>query len=69
LGQPVVTAQPNRQMARDMRAIARALAGVPVTGREGWLPWRRRHAWTIAPAVTLGIVFIAAVLRAVLATV
>jgi len=69
LGQPVVTAQPNRQLARDMRAIARALAGVPAAGREGWLPWRRRHGWTVAPAVTLGIVFIVAVLRSVLATV
>jgi len=44
LGQPVVVAQPNRRIARDVRAIARALAGVPVTSREGWLPWRRRRS-------------------------
>jgi len=48
LGQPVVVAQPNRRVARNIRSIARALAGVPVASGEGWLPWRRRRS-ALAP--------------------
>jgi pilus assembly protein CpaE len=44
MGQPVVLAQPKRRLAKDIRSIARALAGVPVTSDEGWLPWRRRRS-------------------------
>jgi pilus assembly protein CpaE len=41
-GQPVVLAQPKTQLARDIRDIARQLAGVPPEPeRFGWLPWRR----------------------------
>src|SRR5262245_39523879 len=39
IGQPVVLSQPKRRLAKDVRTIARALAGVPVRQREGWLPW------------------------------
>jgi pilus assembly protein CpaE len=48
LGEPVVVSQPNRKLAKNMRAIARALAGVPATSGEGWLPWRRRRS-ALAP--------------------
>jgi pilus assembly protein CpaE len=44
LGQPAVISQPKRRLARDVRTIARALAGVPVSTKEGWLPWRRRRS-------------------------
>jgi pilus assembly protein CpaE len=44
LGYPAVLSQPKRRLARDVRTIARALAGVPVSPREGWLPWRRRRS-------------------------
>jgi pilus assembly protein CpaE len=41
-GQPVVLAQPKTQLARDIRDIARQLAGVPPERhRFSWLPWRR----------------------------
>lgn len=48
LGQPVVLAQPKTRLSKDIRVIARALAGVPVTSRAGWLPWRRRPALVVA---------------------
>ncbi len=39
-GQPVVLAQPKTQLARDIRGIARQLAGVPPEPRRfSWLPW------------------------------
>jgi pilus assembly protein CpaE len=44
LGQPVVLSQPKSHISRDIRLIARQLAGVPTTARSGWLPWRRRGA-------------------------
>jgi pilus assembly protein CpaE len=44
LGQPVVLSQPKSPISRDIRLIARQLAGVPTTARSGWLPWRRRGA-------------------------
>ena len=44
LGQPVVVGSPKSRIARDVRSIAHQLAGVPVTERDGWLPWRRRPA-------------------------
>ena len=43
LGQPVVLAQPKSRLSRDIRVIARQLAGVPVASRGSWLPWRRRR--------------------------
>jgi pilus assembly protein CpaE len=43
-GRPVVQAQPKSRLTRDIRVIARQLAGVPVTSRNGWLPWRRTSA-------------------------
>jgi pilus assembly protein CpaE len=43
-GRPVVQAQPKSRLTRDIRVIARQLAGVPVTSRNGWLPWRRTNA-------------------------
>jgi pilus assembly protein CpaE len=42
LGQPVVLSQPKARLTQDIRLIARQLAGVPMTTRGGWLPWRRR---------------------------
>jgi pilus assembly protein CpaE len=44
LGVPVVQAQPKTQLARDIKLIARQLAGTPPTARAGWLPWLRRRA-------------------------
>jgi pilus assembly protein CpaE len=44
LGRPVVLAQPKAKLSKDIRVIARQLAGVPATSRAGWLPWRRRAA-------------------------
>ena len=44
LGQPVVLAQPRSKLSRDIRLIARQLAGVPAPNRTTWLPWRRRPA-------------------------
>ena len=43
VGQPVVLGQPKSRLAKDIRLIARQLAGVPAVGRDGWLPWRRRR--------------------------
>jgi pilus assembly protein CpaE len=43
LGQPVVLTHPKTRLAKDIRLIARQLAGVPAPSR-GWLPWRRRGA-------------------------
>jgi pilus assembly protein CpaE len=44
-GQPVVLAQPKTQLARDIRGIARQLAGLPPEPkRRSWLPWRRGRA-------------------------
>ena len=43
LGQPVVLSRPKSKLARDIRVIARQLAGVPMGSRAGWLPWRRRR--------------------------
>jgi pilus assembly protein CpaE len=43
LGQPVVLGQPKSKLSRDIRVIARQLAGVPVASRAGWLPWRRHR--------------------------
>jgi pilus assembly protein CpaE len=48
LGQPVVIAQPKTKLSRDIRFIARQLAGVPSPSRAGWLPWRRRPALVVA---------------------
>lgn len=48
LGQPVVMAQPKTHLARDIRGIARQLAGAPSASRAGWLPWRRRTSLVIA---------------------
>jgi pilus assembly protein CpaE len=42
LGQPVVLSQPKSHITRDIRVIARQLAGVPSAARGSWLPWRRR---------------------------
>jgi pilus assembly protein CpaE len=42
LGQPVVLSQPKSHISRDIRLIARQLAGVPSAARSSWLPWRRR---------------------------
>jgi pilus assembly protein CpaE len=44
LGRPVVLAQPRSKLSKDIRLIARQLAGVPATSRIAWLPWRRRPA-------------------------
>jgi pilus assembly protein CpaE len=43
LGQPVVVSRPNTKLTRDIRLIARQLAGVPAANRANWLPWRRRR--------------------------
>jgi pilus assembly protein CpaE len=43
LGQPVVLTHPKTRLAKDIRLIARQLAGVPAPSRS-WLPWRRRGA-------------------------
>jgi pilus assembly protein CpaE len=48
LGEPVVMAQPKTRLARDIRHIARQLAGVPAPSRSSWLPWRRRAALVTA---------------------
>lgn len=43
-GRPVVLAQPKTQLAKDVRSIARQLAGAPPEQtRLSWLPWRRRR--------------------------
>jgi len=42
LGQPVVLSQPKSNISRDIRLIARQLAGVPSAAPSSWLPWRRR---------------------------
>jgi pilus assembly protein CpaE len=45
LGQPVVLGQPKSKLSRDIRVIARQLAGVPVSSRRAsWLPWLRNRA-------------------------
>jgi MinD-like ATPase involved in chromosome partitioning or flagellar assembly len=44
LGRPVVQAQPNTRIAKDIQVIARQLAGLPEPARSNWLPWRRRRA-------------------------
>lgn len=43
LGEPVVLSQPKSRLAKDIRGIARQLAGVPTPTRASWLPWRRRR--------------------------
>jgi pilus assembly protein CpaE len=48
LGEPVVVAQPKTRLARDIRQIARQLAGVPAANGGSWLPWRRRAALVTA---------------------
>ena len=48
LGQPVVIAQPKTRLSKDIRFIARQLAGVPSPSRASWLPWRRRPALVVA---------------------
>jgi pilus assembly protein CpaE len=48
LGQPVVQAHPRSHLSRDVRRIARQLAGAPITPRSSWLPWRRRAALVTA---------------------
>jgi pilus assembly protein CpaE len=48
IGQPVVMSHPKSRLARDIRTIARQLAGVPAPAHEGWLPWRRRPALVTA---------------------
>jgi pilus assembly protein CpaE len=42
LGQPVVLSKPNTRLARDIRSIARQLAGVSTPNGSGWFKWRRR---------------------------
>jgi pilus assembly protein CpaE len=44
LGQPLVLSQPKTKLSKDIRRIARQLAGVPTGNRTGWLPWRRQRA-------------------------
>jgi pilus assembly protein CpaE len=44
LGQPAVLGQPKARLSRDIRLIARQLAGVPMASHRGWLPWLRRRA-------------------------
>jgi pilus assembly protein CpaE len=45
LGHPVVLGQPKSKLSRDIRMIARQLAGVPVPSRRAsLLPWLRRGA-------------------------
>ena len=41
VGHPVVLAQPKTRLAKDIRSIARQLAGVPLPSRAQWLRWRR----------------------------
>ena len=48
LGQPVVLSQPKTHLSRDIRLIARQLAGVPMANRRSWLPWRRSAALVTA---------------------
>jgi pilus assembly protein CpaE len=48
LGHPVVLSQSKSRLARDIRLIARQLAGVPVANHSSWLPWRRRPALVTA---------------------
>lgn len=43
LGQPVVLSQPKNRLSRDIRLIARQLAGVPMANPAGLLPWLRRR--------------------------
>jgi pilus assembly protein CpaE len=47
LGQPVVLSQPKSHISRDIRLIARQLAGVPSLARGSWLPWRGRGTATV----------------------
>jgi pilus assembly protein CpaE len=42
IGRPLVVSQPKTQLAKDIRGIARQLAGAPSSARGSWLPWRRR---------------------------
>jgi pilus assembly protein CpaE len=42
LGQAVVQVKPNTRISRDIRLVARQLAGAPAPARSGWFPWRRR---------------------------
>jgi pilus assembly protein CpaE len=44
LGAPLVMSQPKAKLSKDIRRIARQLAGVPTGSRAGWLPWRRQRA-------------------------
>jgi pilus assembly protein CpaE len=48
LGQPVVLSRPKTRLARDIRTIARQLAGVPAPAQNGWLKWRRRASLATA---------------------
>ncbi|MGI9148088.1 MAG: AAA family ATPase [Chloroflexota bacterium] len=44
LGVPVVLGRPKARVSRDIRLIARQLAGVPIQTRGGWLPKLRSRA-------------------------
>jgi pilus assembly protein CpaE len=48
LGQPVVQTHPGARISKDIRLIARQLAGAPASSRGSWLPWRRRTALVTA---------------------
>jgi pilus assembly protein CpaE len=48
VGEPVMLARPKTKLARDIRLIARQLAGAPAPAASGWLPWRRRPALVTA---------------------
>jgi pilus assembly protein CpaE len=48
VGEPVVVGNPKTRLSKDIRVIARQLAGAPATARGGWLPWRRRAALVTA---------------------
>ena len=42
VGEPVIVSQPKTKLAKDIRLIARQLAGAPPAPTGSWLPWRRR---------------------------
>jgi pilus assembly protein CpaE len=48
LGEPVVLSRPKSRLARDIRSIARQLAGVPAPAQNGWFGWRRRASLVTA---------------------
>jgi pilus assembly protein CpaE len=42
VGEPVTVSHPKTKLAKDIRLIARQLAGAPPVPTGSWLPWRRR---------------------------